>query len=298
MISGVRSIWRRATAPTLSGEIARRREAVLLGVLAGLIGLSLAAHVIQLAEMVADATAAALGFWLVNVAVLTAFVVLHRAARRGRRRMASTVVVVLLAGLAVLLLLGGGIERPMWPLVLGLAVLLAGVLLGGRPAFVTVAGAACAVLPVAALQQTGAFTPLLLEGWETTTDVGGAIGLLAVLGFFALVCVLYTREGVASIGETLSHGADASPMRQLRTRELTLREVEVVQLVAEGKSNDAIAAHLFVSARTVQSHVANAMRKAGCANRTELGVLAVREGLAPLEPLHGEQAPPFSRTAD
>jgi DNA-binding NarL/FixJ family response regulator len=58
----------------------------------------------------------------------------------------------------------------------------------------------------------------------------------------------------------------------------------VVQLVAEGHSNAAIARQLFVSSRTVQSHVASAMRKTRSANRTELGVLALREGLAPLQP--------------
>jgi DNA-binding NarL/FixJ family response regulator len=61
-----------------------------------------------------------------------------------------------------------------------------------------------------------------------------------------------------------------------------MREIEVVQHVAEGLSNDAIASKLFVSPRTVQTHVANAMRKTDCANRTALGVLAVREGLVPL----------------
>jgi DNA-binding NarL/FixJ family response regulator len=73
-----------------------------------------------------------------------------------------------------------------------------------------------------------------------------------------------------------------------------MREIEVVQLVAAGLSNDAIAARLFISPRTAQSHVANAIRKTSCSNRTELGVLAIREGLVPLE----EGAVPPLQSAD
>lgn len=72
----------------------------------------------------------------------------------------------------------------------------------------------------------------------------------------------------------------AAPQR-MRTATLTPREVQVVQLVAAGLSNPTIGRQLFVSARTVQSHVANALRKTGCAGRAELAVLAVREGLVP-----------------
>jgi non-specific serine/threonine protein kinase len=52
------------------------------------------------------------------------------------------------------------------------------------------------------------------------------------------------------------------------------RELEVVRLVAEGHSNKAIAAHLHLSVRTVESHVRHALAKAGLDNRTRLAAWA------------------------
>jgi len=67
--------------------------------------------------------------------------------------------------------------------------------------------------------------------------------------------------------------------RPVRTLYLSERERDVARLFASGLSNEAIADRLGVSLRPVQTHVANAREKSDCANRTELGVLAVREGL-------------------
>jgi DNA-binding NarL/FixJ family response regulator len=70
-----------------------------------------------------------------------------------------------------------------------------------------------------------------------------------------------------------------------RTDGLTERELEVVTLVTEGLTNDQIAEHLVLSPRTVQSHVANAMRRTRTQSRTQLAVLSIREGLVELKPL-------------
>ena len=87
-------------------------------------------------------------------------------------------------------------------------------------------------------------------------------------------------------GGDLDPGGAGVPTRSPRlTERLSVREVAVVQLLAEGKTNVEIAATLVVSPRTVQSHVASAMRKTETGTRTELAVLAVREGLVPLKPL-------------
>jgi DNA-binding CsgD family transcriptional regulator len=62
---------------------------------------------------------------------------------------------------------------------------------------------------------------------------------------------------------------------------LTRREIEVVELVAQGRSNLGIAECLFISRRTVESHVINIRRKLGLANRYELMAWVYRaEGLA------------------
>lgn len=71
---------------------------------------------------------------------------------------------------------------------------------------------------------------------------------------------------------------------QRRTAALSERELAVVLLVVEGLTNEQIAQALQVSIRTVQSHVANAMERTETTSRTQLAVLALREGAAPLHP--------------
>ncbi|MCW3842481.1 response regulator transcription factor [Micromonospora yasonensis] len=61
---------------------------------------------------------------------------------------------------------------------------------------------------------------------------------------------------------------------------LTAREREVVRLVAEGLSNEDIAAHLVVSPLTAKTHVSRAMAKVGARDRAQLVVVAYRSGLA------------------
>lgn len=58
---------------------------------------------------------------------------------------------------------------------------------------------------------------------------------------------------------------------------LTAREREVAALVAEGKTNKAIAEQLVVSERTVEKHVENAMGKLGFASRSKLAVWAAEK---------------------
>jgi NarL family two-component system response regulator LiaR len=64
---------------------------------------------------------------------------------------------------------------------------------------------------------------------------------------------------------------------------LTEREVEVLRLVAQGMSNEDIAAELVISERTVGAHVSHILDKLHLANRTQAALYALREGLADLE---------------
>jgi NarL family two-component system response regulator LiaR len=63
---------------------------------------------------------------------------------------------------------------------------------------------------------------------------------------------------------------------------LTAREVSVLKLVAQGRSNQEIAEELCVSQRTVGAHVSNILRKLHLANRTQAALYALREGLTNL----------------
>ena len=60
---------------------------------------------------------------------------------------------------------------------------------------------------------------------------------------------------------------------------LTPREIEVLELLAEGLPNKAIAARLDISDQTVKFHVAAICGKLGAANRTDAVRRAVRQGL-------------------
>ena len=60
---------------------------------------------------------------------------------------------------------------------------------------------------------------------------------------------------------------------------LTEREREVLQLVAEGKTNQEIAAMLVLSIKTVQTHRAHIMEKLNFHDRTDLVKYAIREGI-------------------
>jgi DNA-binding CsgD family transcriptional regulator len=67
---------------------------------------------------------------------------------------------------------------------------------------------------------------------------------------------------------------------------LSPRELEVLTRAATGQTNQAIAQALFLSPRTVHSHVEHLLRKTGCASRAEATALAVRDGLLRPDPEH------------
>ena len=61
--------------------------------------------------------------------------------------------------------------------------------------------------------------------------------------------------------------------------ELTDREVEVLRLIARGRSNRAVAERLFISPKTVGRHVENLYRKIGVRSRAAAAVFAMEHGL-------------------
>jgi len=63
---------------------------------------------------------------------------------------------------------------------------------------------------------------------------------------------------------------------------LTSREIQVLELLAEGLPNKAIAARLGISDQTVKFHVASISGKLGAANRTDAVRRALRRGLITL----------------
>jgi len=61
--------------------------------------------------------------------------------------------------------------------------------------------------------------------------------------------------------------------------DLTAREVEVLRLLAIGRTNKDVSLVLAISLNTVATHVRNILNKTQCANRTEAATYAIRHGL-------------------
>jgi predicted ATPase/DNA-binding CsgD family transcriptional regulator len=75
--------------------------------------------------------------------------------------------------------------------------------------------------------------------------------------------------------------AAESPDDRTARAVLTPRELDVIRLIVAGKTNPEIAAELFISERTAQSHVANIMSKLGVNSRAAAAAIAVRDQLIP-----------------
>lgn len=142
-------------------------------------------------------------------------------------------------------------------------------------------------------------------------DGGGAI--LAIRGEFpdARILVLTTYGGDESVFRALENGAKGYLLKDCSTADLleairaihaggshvsahagarlaeramggaalSTREIEVLNLIAAGKSNKEIAALLFISEGTVKTHVLSIHEKLGVGDRTEAVVTAIKRGI-------------------
>lgn len=81
-----------------------------------------------------------------------------------------------------------------------------------------------------------------------------------------------------SVAPLLASGSRVAAADQ-STRELSSREVEVLQLVADGQSNKDIGENLNLSALTVKSHLSRVGRKLGTGDRAQMVALAMRAGV-------------------
>ncbi|BAK94937.1 two-component response regulator [Tetragenococcus halophilus subsp. halophilus] len=61
--------------------------------------------------------------------------------------------------------------------------------------------------------------------------------------------------------------------------ELTIREKEVLMLIAQGKSNQEIASELFITLKTVKTHVSNILSKLEVEDRTQAAIYAFKHNL-------------------
>jgi DNA-binding NarL/FixJ family response regulator len=126
---------------------------------------------------------------------------------------------------------------------------------------------------------------------ETSSDpaISGALQAGA-RGYLQKSCapedLVHTIERV-HLGE-LVVAAHPTPFPNARTRSpappegLTGRELEVLRLVARGRTNPSIAHELGITEHTAKEHLANILDKLGLENRVQVAAYAVHHGLAAL----------------
>ena len=90
----------------------------------------------------------------------------------------------------------------------------------------------------------------------------------------ALLTPNVTRRLIDEFVRTRPH------FRADRLRELTARELDVLRLMAIGRSNGEIAAELYVGTETVKTHVSRILAKLGARDRTQAVIAAYEAGLA------------------
>ncbi len=121
-------------------------------------------------------------------------------------------------------------------------------------------------------------------------QAGASAYLLKDCAFDELVRALdAVKEGKTWVSPSISgvvlqdYLKDVRPQGSEALARLTPREREVLQLLAEGRATKQIAADLFVSVKTAETHRQNLMRKLEIFNIADLTKLALREGLTQLD---------------
>ncbi|MGH7445949.1 MAG: response regulator transcription factor, partial [Longimicrobiales bacterium] len=175
----------------------------------------------------------------------------------------------------------------------------------------TIVAQACGAVDLAAGDAAAALVPLrrALHGWQ---QLGALHEAACVRVLLARACralgdddaaaleldaartafeQLGAAPDLARIASLRSHGSAAARAGAAATdvrRGLTARELEVLSLVATGRTNRAIAADLFISEKTVARHVSNIFAKLAVASRAAATAYAYEHGLLRAD---GEQKP-------
>jgi NarL family two-component system response regulator LiaR len=99
--------------------------------------------------------------------------------------------------------------------------------------------------------------------------------------------ILQAAEGHATLNPTVAgrllrqFSSDTEPATPIEP--LTEREIEVLQLIARGLTNEQLGKKLFISEATVRTHVSHILGKLGLGNRTQAALWALRKGIVSLD---------------
>ena len=111
------------------------------------------------------------------------------------------------------------------------------------------------------------------ESLATVARSRGAAMTLAAAVEFAVLMTEQVRENRPAPTR------GTAPATEPGTRTLSARERELVELVAQGRTDAEIAEQLFISIRTVRTHLDRIRDKSGCRRRADLTRLALQEGI-------------------
>lgn len=139
---------------------------------------------------------------------------------------------------------------------------------------------------------------VLLTGRDSEADVRNALQA-GIGGYLLRGCSLTELvDAVRAVGRGspyLSEAAGTLMARSLTRTPLTMRETEILRLIASGMSNKLIAAELRIALGTVKAHAKAILDKLGARSRTEATVIAAQRGLlgphSPLRPAAAATSP-------
>jgi len=123
---------------------------------------------------------------------------------------------------------------------------------------------------------------LMLSIEETEEDIhravdAGACGYIPKT--IARALIVEAIRTVAAGGEYFSDALAAKLSERRRRKSVSTRELEVLRLIATGRTNKEIAADLGLSEATVKTHVAHLMEKLDAPDRTRVVIAALERGL-------------------
>jgi NarL family two-component system response regulator LiaR len=87
----------------------------------------------------------------------------------------------------------------------------------------------------------------------------------------------------ASVARKVLAEMSSPPQKPLTPDPLTARELDILRLIAQGRSNKDIAAQLVIAEETVHTHVSNILGKLHLASRTQAALYALKEGIASVD---------------